>query len=213
MPPPERNAQNFTQLMLPNSSYQMNQINQPPIFNLQPDPSGQPCLERCSKESVLYQAICTRCEAKQIDEGNSDPIQRLYLGETSRTLVVRSNQHFADYRRALSTQKDGVTTNPDNGDSEDISSSWMYDHSVDTHNGPGDSLKDDYMFNILKSHRDPLTREIEESVRIQRALEKGVHTAPNSKETHIISLNRKGEAFAPNPRWDSDRGHQQTRRP
>ena len=61
----------------------------------------------------------------------------------------------------------------------------------------------DYEFNVLQQHRDPLTRQLAESVRIREALTKGHHFKKKNIVTNIISLNRKNEYFQARVRhWD-----------
>ena len=78
----------------------------------------------------------------------------------------------------------------------------MLDHARLFHGGHSD-FKMDYSVKVLSSHRDPLTRQTTEAVRISRALDLGVHTNTMWKDTPITSLNRKGEFFAPLKRWES----------
>ena len=74
------------------------------------------------------------------------------------------------------------------------------DHSLQKHGSPGGFLTD-YSFKPVSTHRDPLTRQIEESVRIAWAVERGVYYNSQGKEINVKCLNRKGEAFAPIQRW------------
>ena len=70
-------------------------------------------------------------------------------------------------------------------------SSFMRDHHREVH-GPDVpiDLDLDYKFSVIHQHRDPLSRQLAESVRIREAMTKGNHY----KNKHIIivvSLNRK----------------------
>ena len=56
--------------------------------------SGKDCHEKWSKESIVYEAQCMKCNQDQ------NPRQ-VYFGESSRTLFTRSNQHFEDFRKAV----------------------------------------------------------------------------------------------------------------
>ena len=67
-----------------------------------------------------------------------------------------------------------------------------------------DSLKE-FNFSILRKHRDPLSRQLEEAVRISHVLDRKVHTHKQGKEIKIRCMNSKEEAFAPQTRWDKDR--------
>ena len=73
--------------------------------------SGEPCLGRCARESVLYQAICTKCDTVN-DEGKEVISQ--HIRETSRTLHIRRKQHLADFRNCSEGNKDNIaSTNRD----------------------------------------------------------------------------------------------------
>ena len=78
----------------------------------------------------------------------------------------------------------------------------MWDHSTGTHGGPSSNLEEDYHFTLINTFRDPMTRQISEAVRINRALEAKLHTTARHKDVPIKSLNRKGECFAPMERWE-----------
>ena len=49
-----------------------------------------------------------------------------------------------------------------------------------------------------------MTRQLEEAVRVTKALNSNIHTDKKNLETDVISLNRRGETFEPNRRWDPD---------
>ena len=153
------------------------------------------CYDRCYKEGILYQAVCLRCHKEQEESGSPVVRDSLYLGESSRTLYTRYQQHIQDYRRAS-------RRNPSPPELVDTVSSWMWDHAKEKHGGPSSKLEEDYQFTVLSSHRDPMTRQISEAVRINRALEARIHTTARDKEVPINSLNRKGECFAPMERWE-----------
>ena len=111
-------------------------------------------------------------------------IESTYTGETSRTLYCRSLQHRQDYSKC---------SRPDSSD--DPGSSWMWDHSLEVHGAEVDA-ETDYVFSIIAKHRDPLSRQTEEAVRIVQALEKRTLSDHKSIDRTIIPLNRKGEHFA-----------------
>ena len=52
------------------------------------------CYDRCYKEGVLYQAVCSRCHKQQEDLGLPVIRDFLYLGESSRILYTRYQQHI-----------------------------------------------------------------------------------------------------------------------
>ena len=119
------------------------------------------CNNQCRIENVLYKAWCTRCRAHQEEAGIKPELvyDYLYIGETSRTLGIRSNQHKDDYLRC--TRKTP----------EEEGSSFIWDHQVAAHNGAQvDPLKD-YSFSIIEGTSDPFTRQIKESVQIQESLD------------------------------------------
>ena len=58
----------------------------------------------------------------------------------------------------------------------------MMDHSMLKHGGPGNFLTD-YTFKPVSTHRDPLTRQIEESVRIAWAVERESTTQAKTKRS------------------------------
>ena len=128
-----------------------------------------------------------------------EPKPRVYIGETSRTLYTRTQQHLQDYQKACVEGQRSSSIHRE----EDSTSSWMWDHSHGIHGGPMD-LENDYEFQVLSSHRDPLTRQTTEAIRIQKALQQGIHISRNGEPVQIISLNRKGEHFAPMERWNND---------
>ena len=154
---------------------------------------GLTCDNQCGIENILYEAICKRCRDKQIDEGSlpEEVTDYLYIGETSRTLAVRSSQHKKDYTKCS------------NQVMEEEGSSFMWDHHRDVHDLDAPIDPDtDYEFSVLHQHRDPLSRQLAESVRIREALSKGKHYK-NKNITNVVSLNRKNEYFQARVRyWD-----------
>ena len=78
----------------------------------------------------------------------------------------------------------------------------MWDQQKEAHlSAPIQDPIKDYRFYIIGRHRDPLTRQLEEAVRITKALDSG--KAPdrrgNLRDTNC--LNRRGQSFAPRVRW------------
>ena len=155
--------------------------------------NGESCNEQCWKEGIIYAANCTKCYEDQINTG-LEPVNRTYIGESSRTLYTRVNQHINDYRKA--GQRLGM--DPE----DDKVSSWMWDHAQ-SHGGI-QNLETDYNFGVVCSYRDPFTRQVSEATRIQKAINNGVHYDTGGREVKIISLNRKGEYFSPIERWNKD---------
>ena len=75
----------------------------------------------------------------------------------------------------------------------------MWDHNRDTHMNL-DMTTDDFQFNIINTFSDPMTRQIEEAVRIQHSITLGLHTDRTGKTRRVKSLNRKHEYFCPRKR-------------
>ena len=140
------------------------------------------CDNECGKENILYEAICKRCRDSQIEAGTlpDEVTDYIYIGETSRTLSVRSGQHRDDYKKCQSREE------------MEEGSSFMWDHHKEVHGPevPIDPDKD-YEFHVLQQHQDPLSRQLGESVRIIEALSKGNHYRRKNKISSVISMNRK----------------------
>ena len=58
----------------------------------------------------------------------------------------------------------------------------------------------DFKFTVVSSHRDPLTRQVHEAVRIQQATDKLQFIKPDNSEILVKSINRRLEHFAPRER-------------
>ena len=81
---------------------------------------------------------------------------KVYQGETSRTLHIRANQYRDDYFRNWATGRKGK-------------SSWMRDHIQEEHGGSHgycQNFSEDITFRLLGSFRDCLVRQTEEAVRL-----------------------------------------------
>ena len=148
--------------------------------------AGTPCREQCHTEGLVYAADCLTCER----EGKP---RSTYIGESSRTLFVRTGQHRKDFHKATRV-------------GEDLEhSSWMWDHQREAH--PSAENQDpvqDYKFYIIGRHRDPLTRQLEEAIRITRALDSGQAPDMRGNLQPTNCLNRRGESFAPRVRWNPE---------
>ena len=118
------------------------------------------CLSEYYKEGVIYLGTCTICE----EAGTKS----VYIGESSRTLYTRVEQHHRDFTRARNKPE---TVGAD----EDTEiSSWIIDHMRDKHwMEEVDNPEDIVRFSILSSHKDPFTRQTVEAVRINEALDRG----------------------------------------
>ena len=109
----------------------------------------------------------------------AQPSDSIYVEETSRTLISRYRNYLRDYRRVPLTQ---------NLEPGMDGSSGMMDHSLEKHGSPDDFLTD-LSFKPVSIYRDPLTRQIEELVRIAWAVERGVHYNSEGKEVSVRCLN------------------------
>ena len=153
--------------------------------------NGRPCDGNCSKENIIYTASCLICKEDQLLQGvpEKDIKESLYIGETSRTLRVRSQQHANDLNKCF-------RTNP--GPDSDLTS-FMWDHNKEDHSNL-DMTKNDFQFDIISKFKDPMTRQVDEADRIQHSMSMGVHTNKTGKIKNIKSLNRKFEYFCPKKR-------------
>ena len=121
-------------------------------------------------EGIVYLGKCNICQGEE---------KAVYLGETSRTLYVRTQQHRADFLKARRLNDLGQ---------EHLS--WMWSHLKASHPDQDniDTLRD-FKFSVLSRHRDPLSRQLEEAVRISNGLDRKVHTDRKGLETKISCLN------------------------
>ena len=103
---------------------------------------------RCQREGAVYTLECGECEARGIKAS--------YFGETARSSFLRGLSH-----QALLKDKDD--------------SSPLWKHSVEHHNAREDVV---YTMKVMRNHPTALTRQIEESVAIDK---KKVHVLMNSK--------------------------------
>ena len=109
---------------------------------------------------------------------------------------MRTNQHKQDCRRASRTGQSRTETQ------DEETSSWMLDHWNACHKEEGIPDPDkDFAFSVVGVHRDPLSRQIEESIRINRALDIGQLLGGGNNIINVKSLNRRGESFDPIKRW------------
>ena len=84
---------------------------------------GLACNFECGKENILYEEVCRRCRDSQIDAGilPDETTDYVYIGETSRTLAVRSGQHRDDYMKYHRKEEHEEGT------------SFMWDHQKEVH--------------------------------------------------------------------------------
>ena len=148
-------------------------------------------------EGIVYKATCLKCEQRQLDLGidQKEVIQSTYIGETSRTLDVRSKQHSQDLLRCLRNPPSLPGTRTEKKEP----SSFMYDHNQDTH--PDTTLEyTDFKFNVISSHKDPLSRQTTEAVTILQATDRRTFSGSSNTEFLVKPLNRRMEHFAPRER-------------
>ena len=73
---------------------------------------------------------------------------------------------------------------------------------MDSHSGiHGLDPIQDIHFTVKRTHRGPLSRQIEEAALITWGLERGVTYGPGDTPEPIVSLNRKEEMFGPRVRF------------
>ena len=79
-------------------------------------------------------------------------------------------------------------------DRDQEGSSFMWDHHMNEH--PEDQIDpdSDFSWRLLDRMKDPMSRQIKESVRIEDALYRGIHHTHQGLR-RIRSLNRKEEHF------------------
>ena len=172
----------------------------------------------CFRESVAYMGRCLRCTDRQRQEGvqDQDIIWETYQGETSRSVVSRAREHYADYKTAMKKPpptslgrqdraggRGHQTGSGQEEDEEEQGSSWMADHSRSHHAGRiSADPREDYDFLVLDQWRKPLERQLEEAVRIKLARTRGFLMLGQGRKArklkvNPILLNRKMENFSP----------------
>ena len=116
----------------------------------------------CFRRNVLYEAACGVCldeshggdgagKRVRLKFGESYPEENIYVGETSRSIFERSQEHV----------KAGM------GKKEE---SFIAKHWLESH--PEREVMPEFRFKVVKSFKDPLSRQVSESVRID--LRRGV---------------------------------------
>ena len=98
----------------------------------------------CNVKGVVYTGTCKLCDLSHKQAPGSKHAG-LYVGQTARTLKERAEEHVKSYRRYESK-------------------SFMFKHWVTTH--PEISDPPEFMFSVIKKHKDPLTRLVHEAVKI-----------------------------------------------
>ena len=107
--------------------------------------------------------------------------------------MVQSTQHYNDYRNCIRREEQGLER-LEEGDSK---SSFMFDHMDKRHPGTNMDPNNDFIFTLISTFRDPLTRQVSEAVRIKTAVENGTFIDSRNEKHKVKSLNRRLEHFAP----------------
>ena len=92
---------------------------------------------RCNTKSITYQNTCQLC----LRRGTNS----VYIGESSRTLYKRSQEHFQEARNVKMKDK-----------------SHMQIHAAEEHDG-----EVNFKIKVLKPHRSAMERQIGETVKIK----------------------------------------------
>ena len=106
----------------------------------------------CKQRNILYESYCTECNPDDIKQGKKDEITFLregkgvYVGESARSLYERSKEHIADRE----SKKE---------DSHQIKH-WILSH-------PEMQEPPAFRFKIIKTFKDPMSRQLSEAVRIE----------------------------------------------
>ena len=118
---------------------------------------GDESLIDCKARSVLYESVCWACEKKEeaLEKGKEDKKSKkalskhggVYVGETARSLYERAGEHGDDAEKQ--------------DEDSHMVKHWLLQH-------PEAALLPEFRFRIVASFQDSLTRQIAESVRIDR---------------------------------------------
>ena len=120
----------------------------------------------CSSQNIVYKGTCVTCRDNGITSkpdkyghivrvnDSSTGISSVYIGETSKTCYVRGKQHLE------------CLSNPDNTRSK---SNALVKHRELYHNGEEDNVQ--FQFEVIKSFKKPLERQVWEGVEIHSSRE------------------------------------------
>merc|ERR1711915_177913 len=136
----------------------------------------------CMKSNIFYKAVCVVCEKKEEirkeEEGKENSKEKedekkecIYLGESSKSLQIRSKQHI---NRMKSLQMDTF-----------ILRHWIKAHRQDN---PLEDMKDLINFDVVEFHEKSLERLINEASEIRRYYRNENKTLLNSKLEYNRSL-------------------------
>ena len=74
-------------------------------------------------------------------------------------------------------------------------SSFMWDHYKAAHSHTPIDIHNDYHFRIIQKQTDCMTRQINEAVRIDEAINNGIHVDTRGNHRLVKCINRKEETF------------------
>ena len=124
--------------------------------------TNKPCVEgmssnftSCRKMNINYEAKCNPCDL----QGK----RRVYIGESTRNIHVRSNEHF----NALKNMSEN---------------SWMYKHIEREHSGKMEEA--DFDFKVIKTFKKPMLRQLSEAVNIQNTKDEECLNLKNEYFSH-----------------------------
>ena len=116
---------------------------------------------------------------------------------------MRYQSHIKDYLKAANSKNISHS-------GEDTHSSWMWEHINTHHRDMGtdgqtyngqrtDDIRvgESFKFSVLGKHRELFSRQLEEAIRINKALGSGFLTDVDGKPKQVVCLNRREEHFAP----------------
>ena len=170
------------------------------------------CKGRCYREGVGYLASCNICTNEQRAAGVEEDkvVHSVYVGESHRSLPFRLSRHFNEYRAMLRKGRRGRGGRGGRGGGRGgqggggggrASSSWMWDHVSEVHDGQGnEEIHQDFNFFLTASFQKPLERQVDEMRRLDLVEKKGKATITvggRKKDIKVQkeSLNRKEERF------------------
>ena len=104
---------------------------------------------RCRARGVTYSNTCQLCKAQGRDS--------VYIGETSKTLAERAENHYDDLRRPKQQARSHM---------------WM--HNMEEHEGAGS-----FKFKVLGVHHRAMERQITEAIQIKLATKAGTKAEYN----------------------------------
>ena len=103
----------------------------------------------CTKTSIVYENVCTECNPGATSKGELGEVKMgapsLYVGETSRSIEERAQEHWGAARRKEEK-------------------SHMQKHQIMEHDGAAPK----FIFKLVSSHKTALSRQVKEAVRIRR---------------------------------------------